>query len=166
LAALSILTSVSVASGDDAERVARQVINPTGWAIPGREEVVGSNRPTRSATFPLAGKTIHLRIFDLPHRSGENATTIQLMFVRGDSVVIQQHRLIPKLIKEYSLEGVVFCYLVEGAPIVTNGVEARLIELAYYDDDKTGSFKVLEYPNPVVAAGQPVEPIRLPAWAN
>ncbi|MGO9095742.1 MAG: hypothetical protein ACLQGV_11010 [Bryobacteraceae bacterium] len=86
--------------------------------------------------------------------------------MRGDSVVMEQHRLIPKLIKEYSLEGVVFCYLVEGAPIVTNGVEAKLIELAYYDDDKTGNFKVLEYPNPVVAAGQPVEPIRLPAWAN
>ncbi len=166
LAALSMLASAGLAFADDSPKLSRQTINRAGWAIPGLEKIGKLKPPAQPTDFALGGKTISFRTYRLSRESRPRGVIVPLIFVTDDSVVIKEQRILPSQIKEYSLDGIVFCYVVEATPWVPDGVAGILIYFAYYNDDKDGKFKVLEFPDPIAAVGKPVEPIRLPAWAR
>jgi hypothetical protein len=147
-----------------------RVVNSDGWTVPGINWVKSSAGPRADQQIVIKNRTVTLETFtNFNGPISSTAGRVPFIFVGQDEVNFRQLNVKVLRLERYSYEGKPFCYHVTVAPYDfpkhgPGGVWASSFELAYYDDDATGKFRTLEYPDPIVRAGRSAIKVRLARW--
>lgn len=165
-----VLVNVCATLAAEPERQARRIINHDGWKVPGRQWAA-ARRPTSAHELTVRDRVVKLESFSRISRVSTQSTSgeVSVIVIGSDTVTLRQIRVTTTRMDRYSFDGDVFCYYVTASPIddgnrAVGGVAGISLELAYYDDDRDGRYEVLEFPDPVLRAGETALKVRLPKW--